>query len=319
MQERKRVKSLLKTPEGRTAIREVTGVDIELVKTEGIDIPRDGKPRVTVLMPSQGAPQIETQRAVLAMVGFTRQFAHVSDVQIEGGALLPWLRNKLLMQLDRSNTEYDYVCFCDSDMVPERDHLVKLLNRKKDIVAAACVSRNHPVLPNFHGYIEEKQDFLIASAWDADKSGLVEVGSAGTGFILYSKKATKKVGEYFLSARHEQKYFGLGEEQTAALSAKRRAWFEETGDANWFQLLAKPSGRGEFGEDVSFCFKAREMGLNVYVDTSVKVGHLGLYDYNLDDFTAQMKARNDLIEAKNKALQSAIILTDAPKPKEIVA
>ena len=41
---------------------------------------------------------------------------------------------------------------------------------------------------------------------------------------------------------------------------------------------------GKFGEDLSFCFKARECGYKIWVDDSIWPGHVGSYEYKIADY-----------------------------------
>jgi hypothetical protein len=114
--------------------------------------------------------------------------------------------------------------------------------------------------------------------------GLVEVGGVGAAFMLVRTSVLDKIGEYYLSCEFERRYFGMSDEAAAKVSAGRRAHAKEKGNEWWFQFLSQPLGDGEWGEDLSFCFKARECGYKIFVDTSVCPGHMGSYPYKIADY-----------------------------------
>ena len=51
-----------------------------------------------------------------------------------------------------------------------------------------------------------------------------------------------------------------------------------------------------------FCTKARELGYKIFVDTSVIIGHLGEYAYNIFNFLAiKEAAKQEAAGAKDKS------------------
>lgn len=110
------------------------------------------------------------------------------------------------------------------------------------------------------------------------------------------------MGEYYINCRYEQKYFGLKDPELDRIQTARQAKAKETGDFWWFEFLKQPDGLGEFGEDISFCFKCIELGIPVYVDTTVRPKHMGDYGYNLDDY---IDCRQSFHE--KKALSQAMV------------
>ena len=39
-----------------------------------------------------------------------------------------------------------------------------------------------------------------------------------------------------------------------------------------------------FGEDLSFCMRARDAGVQIYCDSSIKLGHVGYKTYTEEEF-----------------------------------
>jgi hypothetical protein len=305
--ERKRLRSVLKTPEGLQALRDVTGYNFVLAG----EAKEQKKPIVSVLTPSRSGFHPLASGAFQSMFEYSRQFAVVVPEPSISQSIVHWSRNSLLAKLYQSGKPFDYVLLADDDMKPEPDALEKLLAHKKPIVAAGCTVRMDPPRPNFCTWDDETQKFTTALEWSGN--GLIPIGSVGTGFMLIERAALEAIADYYLQCRHEQKYFGMPAELAQKISEKRFEYLAETFDAWWFECLKQPQGAGEFGEDMSFCFKARECGIPVYVDTTVKVGHFGSYAYSLDDFWDYQAGL--LKEETHKKMLGAAIGKSFPQPK----
>jgi hypothetical protein len=283
--QKRRVQSLLKLPEGREALRRELGYDFLFAD----DALKDGRPLVSLLVPTRSGPKPETSKAVDAMMRASRPHCILTPEPGISQSVVHWSRNDLILKLRKSGRPADYVLFMDDDMTPPPDALVKLLAHDQDIVAGACTVRTDPPLPNFRIWMPDVLSFRTAFEWTDQNGmrmgeGLVEVGGVGAAFMLITTSALDKIGEYYLSCQFERKYMGMSDEVARDLEAGRRRYAKETGNEFWFEFLKHPLGDGEFGEDLSFCFKARECGYKIYVDTSVCPGHIGSYAYGIPDF-----------------------------------
>jgi hypothetical protein len=134
--------------------------------------------------------------------------------------------------------------------------------------------------------------------------GLVEVGGVGTAFMLVRTTVLDQIAEYYLSCRFEREHLGMSEDVARRIEAGRREYSRETGNDWWFQFLMHPWGDGEFGEDLSFCFKARECGHKIFVDTSVCPGHIGSYAFKIADYLSYQTECIAREQAKKKNVLS---------------
>jgi cellulose synthase/poly-beta-1,6-N-acetylglucosamine synthase-like glycosyltransferase len=175
------------------------------------------------------------------------------------------------------------VLFMDDDMTPPPDAIVRLLAHDKPIVAAGCTVRQDPPIPNFLIFFPEICNYKAAKNW-GNFDGLMQIDAVGTGFMLIKREALDTIGEYYLSCQYEREYLAMPEGAADRLSELRRATAAEDFNQWWFEFTKQPLGQGEFGEDISFCFKAMKCGIPVYVDTSVRPGHIGPYAFSLNDY-----------------------------------
>ena len=176
--------------------------------------------------------------------------------------VIHWTRNELL-KLRRSDA--DFVLFVDDDIVVEPHTLERMLAYGHDIVAGLCTRRQDPPEPNFRQWLDEMQGYGVIRKW-GDHGKLRRVDAVGTGLMLVSRK----VIEHMALAYHPE-------------------MFRQTGNGFWFEFLKNPQG-GEWGEDMSFCWKATRLGYPIWVDTGITPQHLGDYGYTVEDFFPYEKA-----------------------------
>jgi hypothetical protein len=276
--DKRRVRSLVKSPEGREALRQELGYNF-LFADEAL---QDGRPLISLLVPTRTSPAQETYKAVDAMLRASKPHCIVTPAPSISSSVVHWVRDDLLVALRKSGQPADYVLLMDDDMTPEPDALIKLLAHDVDIVAGACTVRRDPPLPNFRLWEPELFSFRTAFEWSAE--GLLEVGGVGMAFALIKTTVLDKLGEYYLSCRYEREHLGMSEEVAKRVEEGRRKYARETGNDWWFEFLKHPLGEGEFGEDLSFCFKARACGYKIFVDTTVRPGHIGTYAYGIEDY-----------------------------------
>jgi hypothetical protein len=287
---RRQLKRMTDDPEGRNLLRDSLGVQF-------VD-PKDAqRPTVAILVPSYGAVKPRMMEACERMVAYSRKTANVYQPWIFGHSLISWVRNELLARTISADRPFTHVLFMDDDIVPEEDSLVRMLSHGKDIVGALCTKRTDPPVPNIRHFDEASGEFFQVFQWK-NHGELIPVDAVGTGMMLLSRKAIDTVAEFYLNCGYERHQGMFTEEAAHAISAKRRGHYEQTHDGLWFQLLPALSGKGEYGEDISFCLKAKFAGVQVYVDTAVTPQHLGEYGYSLPDFLSYK--RELMAEAQHK-------------------
>ena len=141
---------------------------------------------------------------------------------------------------------FDRILWLDSDMDFQPDLMERLsadLDEGRDLVAGLYFSRKAPVTPITYckvGYYhsEEKDEVtpLAVSYDDYPRDQLFEVEGCGFGAVMMTVDLAKKVVEKF----------GLP----------------------FAPILG-------FGEDLSFCIRARQVGATLWTDSRIKLGHVG--------------------------------------------
>lgn len=173
------------------------------------------------------------------------------------GNVLVFQRNECIQKMDG-----DWILFIDSDMTWQPDAIKTLVETRNrfdlDMVGGLCFQRASPYQPTLYLNADKAplseevtwSGYTFMEEWEEDAA--VEVDATGMAFCLIHKRVfdrilTKATGEGFpeLEVRKEM---------------RPPPFFKWT---------------GEFGEDFQFCREAKMSGSRIFVDTSVKIGHIG--------------------------------------------
>ena len=175
--------------------------------------------------------------------------------EIASGSLIYDPRNRLLSTAQ--NIGADRIMWFDSDMQIPTDAL-QILSKDIDdgceIVSGLYHKRKPPFSPVIYSECriiqEEGLKFPTATNYaDYPKDSLFEVEAFGFGCVLMTTEAARKITDK------------LG------------------------MLPFMPIGG--FGEDLSFCMRARNVGIKLWCDSRVKCGHIGYWTYTDSDYRGE--------------------------------
>ena len=162
-------------------------------------------------------------------------------VGFEVGSLVYNARNNLARQAIKA--EADWVLWLDSDMVFSPDLLQRMMKvcteNDIDFLTALCFRRKPPYTPCLFDKLERLPDDKGASytALMSVPDGRFKVGGCGFAGVLMSTDVLMSVASKF--------------------------------NGRMFDPLPG------FGEDVSFCWRARQCGYEIWCDSSIEMGHVG--------------------------------------------
>ena len=138
--------------------------------------------------------------------------------------------------------KYDYVLWIDSDMTFEPDMMEKMFASigTHNMLTALCFARRPPFKPCIYKHISVEQTGIASlpktEVWyDYPRDQIVEIEACGFACVL-------------------QKVDMLD----AMVSTYGVPFFPIAG----------------LGEDLSFCFRAKQLDIKMYADTSIKIGHI---------------------------------------------
>ena len=155
------------------------------------------------------------------------------------GSLVYNARNDLALQA--ITTEFDYVFWLDSDMVFSQDILIRMLKTARendlDFLSGLYFRRTQPFTPVAFDHLEVNEDGECEwSEFEELPQSLFEVGGCGFGCVLIKTKVLEDVHDKFV---------------------------------DMFMPIS------HMGEDLSFCWRARQLGYKIWMDPTITLGHVG--------------------------------------------
>lgn len=204
--------------------------------------------RVAICIPARGQMEVTTAFDLTMMAAYMASKKNIDlNVYTSQGTLIFDQRNSLVRTAVQEKC--DYILFIDADMRFPKTTLERLLAHKKDIIGVNATTRMMPPKPTARNIqINEDGSVDWLEVFSNKEKGIGKVDAIGCGVMLIKTSCLKNI---------PQPYF----------------YFE--------QLL-----KGKLlGEDIYFCIKAKDAGIDTWVDhdLSMEIGHVGSYTYGWDD------------------------------------
>lgn len=180
-------------------------------------------------------------------------------VAFQVGSLVYESRNDLAKYAVQS--EADYVLWLDSDMMFEPELLEKMMatlqEHDLDILSGIYYRRRHPFSPVLMKKLSiAENNFCEYENFNAyPEDGIFEVEGIGFGCVLIKSDVLMDI------------------------KATYNDWFS-------------PFGR--VGEDLSFCWRARQTGHKIFADPSIQLGHCGQQIITKEFYEAFMKQKKEI-------------------------
>lgn len=173
-------------------------------------------------------------------------------------------RNIVLYEFVESLEKYDGILWIDSDVAWEAQWAIDVVNSGKDVIGIPLIVKDTQ---------QEHYSLALKDNLEPDENGLLSVWTMGTGFLYNSREAVTKVYEPalpFMESGHEMK------------------WVFENAYSKEMLL----------GEDVIYCAKLRDVGYEVFIDTTKNCRHMGMIGYvgNFADYLDRIKKEKEKSE-----------------------
>lgn len=188
--------------------------------------------RILLAMPTTGRIPIQTVSSILETV----ERGKVDLLMMSGSLIYDARDNFARYAVDN---DYDYILYADSDMIFNKDDLMRLLSHDVGICSGLYLRRDGSNVNVAYSKIITRRRFPFRApelVVDNTSTGFGRVAACGFGFCLIKTSVIKSM---------LKKYKGL---------------FEPV--------------KG-LGEDVAFCYRARRCGFYTFIDRDVKLGHIG--------------------------------------------
>ena len=155
------------------------------------------------------------------------------------------------------STDCTDLLFIDADINFEPEDVLRLLAWTTNYGIAAGVPRTRKKNGNYIITLDEDEDHSLVT----DDMGCAKAKRVATAFMMVQRK----VFETLRDAHPEWKYHDTNSGKTLT------AFFD-----------FKVTPEGYIGEDYLFCDRTREHGFEVWVDPTIKLGHMGVIEYEGD-------------------------------------
>ena len=207
--------------------------------------------------------KVGVKMAVSLMQLGQKLMQHGIDVEVNslcGCSVVSRARNIIAHQFMKSDS--DHLMFIDADMTFDADDVIRLMcwNQDKAIVAGAYEARKEGKvyivsLDGGHGVNGPQGKVTM------DDAGLVRAYRVATGFMMIQRR----VFEVLKEAHPEWDHKDTNTEE------RMHAYFD-----------FKCTPEGYIGEDFLFCDRVLEQGMDIWLDPTIKLGHMGIHEYKSD-------------------------------------
>ena len=157
-----------------------------------------------------------------------------------------------------NNTDHEYLFFLDSDIGFDPEDVLRLLTHQVDIVSGAYPMKTIP--------IRYCCDIIQPEQRRGD---LVKIEGNGMGFVLIHRSVFVKMAQNFPDLKYIPPTKDSNVPPTEAELNNSYHYFMEHKADNSFM-----------SEDKSFFFRARMLGYDVWLDTSIKLQHVGSHIFS---------------------------------------
>ncbi|WP_316172419.1 hypothetical protein [Bradyrhizobium sp. SZCCHNRI2049] len=179
---------------------------------------------------------------------------------VVGGSVIHKARNELCAHFLMS--DYTDLLFVDDDMEWSPNAVLRLLASDKPLIAGA--GRMRVQKPNSDPAVWCWRPLLRAGQLRQDEMGAIEVKGVGAAFMLINRRVLHDMA----TRRPEWKRVGAPD------------WPQDLRDHYYeFFRTGEEGSDVEFGEDYVFCNRWRAMGNEVWVDPTIRLGHVGSFNY----------------------------------------
>lgn len=230
--------------------------------------------KIQLSTPTRGQIDHEHLESVDALCELARKPGadfQLSIVRMFGCSLLDHARSRIATNFLESDA--DVLLWIDDDMVFDAEECLQICREafeRKTIVGAVCSTRG--VL----GKITAKFGPEVKQLGFFARGGVHEAISIGCGLTAVHRA----VFEHLVDSPDLPKCSTAGE---GAVDYIYPFYMTLVEDGLWW------------GEDTSFCIRARRAGFQVLVDTRARVGHKGHYVYQIEDTASSVELHQSLI------------------------
>jgi len=156
-----------------------------------------------------------------------------------------------------NNTEFEHLFFLDSDIGFDANDVLKLLNYSVDIISAAYPMK---IIP---------ERYCVDITQPEKRMGdLLQINGNGMGFVFIRRKVFTDIARTYPGLKFIPSNYYTDQPHTEAELNNSYHYFAEHRNKNAFM-----------SEDKSFFYRVKQVGYDIWLDTSIKLNHTGYHIY----------------------------------------
>lgn len=230
----------------------------------------------------RGGIDPETQICLDKLIIYNLQHNTLTPIKKTTGSMIATNRNTVLKAALDSGV--GHLLTIDTDMIFPVDIVQKMLATMKEknipILSALAHAKQPPFVPNMY---RRDDDWSYAPIMEWEKDQLVKADVVGGAFMMIKLDAIRHIPPPWFA--DPPVYMHVAWEKFGKIL------FGNMSDKEIVKYCrlayrSKDGGDQVLGEDYYFGNLLRQDGIPIYVDTSLKIGHVGRYNFTYDDFAS---------------------------------
>ena len=185
-----------------------------------------------------------------------RNNIHHGLLTLTNSSLITQARSKIA-NFFINNTENEYLFFLDSDIGFNPDDVLKLMSHQVPIVSGAYPMK---IIP---------ERYCVDVVRPEERHGdLLKINGNGMGFVLIHRQVFLDIARHHPNLKYVPSDYHSDTTHSHAEMNNSFHFFAEQQSENGFM-----------SEDKSFFYRAKEVGYDVWLDTSIRLNHTGYHIY----------------------------------------
>lgn len=211
----------------------------------------------------------------MSMVNILLQSPDVhAEISITSGPRIAAARNDVCRIFMEKYPDQEWLFMVDSDMTFLPDTVQRFLasanSKIRPIVGGLCFGggRIGVPFPTLYTFVNPKENDgrITKVIRDYPKNALKKVDATGAAALFVHRSVLQAMAEKYATSPDGY--------------PNPHPWFSETVHMGC-----------EYGEDFSFCVRAKQLGYDIFVDTAIKFGHIKTIDFN-EEFYEMVRKHN---------------------------
>lgn len=185
-----------------------------------------------------------------------RNNIHHGLLTLTNSSLITQARSKIA-NFFINNTEHEYLFFLDSDIGFNPDDVLKLMSHQVPIVSGAYPMK---IIP---------ERYCVDVVQPEERHGdLLKINGNGMGFVLIHRQVFLDIAKHYPNLKYVPSNYHSDTPHSP----------EEMNNSFHF-FAEQQSENGFMSEDKSFFHRAKQVGYNIFLDTSIRLNHTGYHIY----------------------------------------